>query len=66
MSDLADLLVQSTRDLAHARYERHLYRAWFGAALDKLYEQHRDIERQRQQLAALRADVRAARAGRAA
>jgi hypothetical protein len=59
--DLADLLVQSTRDLAAARFERNAYRVWFRAALDTLHEQHVEIERQRRQLAHLRDQVRGQR-----
>jgi chromosome segregation ATPase len=58
VGDLADLLVQTLRDLREARYERAVYKAWFRAALDTLHEQHQEIERQRRQLAALRDENR--------
>jgi hypothetical protein len=51
--DIYDVLVDRTKDLQAANYERTLYRAWFGAALDALHEQHDELERQRRQIHAL-------------
>jgi len=58
MTDLADLLVEHVRELAAVRFERDAYRTWFRAALDKLHEQHAEIERQRRQLALQRSELR--------
>jgi hypothetical protein len=57
-TDLSDVLTETIRDLAHARYERHVYRAWFGAALDKLHEQQRTIDRHRVEAIHLRDQIR--------
>lgn len=57
-ADLADLLVESTRALAAARYERDAYKGWFKAALDSLRDQHDELEQTRRQNAALRDEIR--------
>jgi hypothetical protein len=60
--DLADLLVRTLRDLKDARDERHVYRAWFGAALDKLHELYREMERLRREVVRLRQEIARLRA----
>ena len=51
--DVYDILVERVRELSHARWEASAYKVWFHASLDKLHEQDREIERQRQQIAHL-------------
>ena len=54
MTDLADLCVSLTRELAQVRWERDAYRVWFRASLDKLHEQYVDLEQERRTSARLR------------
>jgi hypothetical protein len=66
MADLADVLLDTIRELHQARYERVAYKGWFRASLDKLHEQQLEIERQRKTIERLYEENRRLRGAEAA
>jgi hypothetical protein len=60
--DVYDVLVAQTRELADVRFERDAYKIWWRASLDKIHEQHVEIERNRQTIARLLDERRIAEA----